>query len=93
MFTLFYKRQASTLKIAYIFKAFRAQSSLWSLSARNATILRIQDRYLSSVILKLLNDAFETAEFCYIVGLAAALHLFIKKEKPHFSLTCSFFGA
>ena len=46
----FYKRQASTLKIAYIFKAFRAQSSLWSLSARNATILRIQDRVSSRAI-------------------------------------------
>ena len=50
------------------------------MSARNATIFRIQDRYLQ------ISDPFETAEFWCIVSLRTILRLLQSKNS-----TCSFY--
>ena len=59
----------------------------------------IQNQCLSSVILKLPNNAFEIAEFWCIVGLTAILRLLAEvwcilrllQRELHFSLICRFY--
>ena len=45
------------------------------MSTRNATIFKIQNWYLWSVILNFLNNAFEAAELWSIVRLTVVLRL------------------